>query len=96
MKSLLASLFFTFAGVLIVAIFSNHGLLDLRQLEKQVDRVHDEVSRVEEENKRLKTELDLLMQGSTKISERKVREVLGWVRPGEWIYLESTSTRDRF
>lgn len=73
-----------FAGML----FSHHGLLDLRRFQRQVEGTRQTVSRLEDENRQLRRELDLLQASSIQVKERKAREVYGWAQPGEQIFLE--------
>ncbi len=93
MKTLTISLGVTFLIVLSIVIFSHQGLLDLRKFQKQLADVRAVVAKVEDENKKLKSELDLVSQPSHTSMERKVREVLGWVKPGEVVYLEPSGVR---
>lgn len=89
MKSLIVSLSLTAIVILATVIFSKQGLLDLRRFQKQVSEVRDVVAQVENENKKLKAELDSVSNPSAESLERKMREVLGWVKPGEIVYLEA-------
>lgn len=81
----LAALGLAFVGIL----YSHHGLLELRAFQRIVGQTKSAVSIVEEENKKLRRQYDLLQDPNLTISERQVREVMGWVKPGEIVYREN-------
>jgi len=73
-----------FAGIL----YSHHGLLELRAFQKIIVRTQVAIAKVEDENKKLRRQLDLLDDPSAAITERQVREIMGWVRPSEIVFHE--------
>jgi cell division protein FtsB len=70
--------------------FSHHGLIDLRKLSGQISTVKERIVLIEEENKRLKHQADLLEKPTAEILERHVRTTLGWVKPNERVFIESS------
>lgn len=69
-------------------IFSHHGLLELRSFERIVHEAQLRADQLETENRLLKHRADLLAHPSRSVMERIAREVQGWARPGEIVYLD--------
>ncbi len=91
MKSGLRILSFGAAVVLaavIGMIFSHHGLRDLWVFQQQMAVTQQNADQIEQQNRKLKAHLDLLSNPSEATMERQLREILGWARPGEIVYLE--------
>lgn len=76
------------AGVFLGVVFSHHGLLDLRSFEKQLAATKERIAVVEEENRKLRRQVDLLEESSPAVMERQAREIYGWARSGDKIFLE--------
>lgn len=72
-------------------IFSHHGLLELRSFERVVHDAQARADQLETENRVLKHRADLLAHPSRSVMERVAREVQGWARPGEVVYLDPIS-----
>lgn len=79
------------AAVIVGAVFTRHGLLDLRKFSNQVETARQRVAGIEDENRKLKLQLNLFSQSSTQITESQIRAYLGWARADEWVYLEKNS-----
>lgn len=81
---LLASvLFVVFA---ISFIFSDRGLPELQQARTRVAALHDGIVKLENENARLRAEIDSVKKSSYAI-ERIAREDLGMSKQGEVVYM---------
>jgi cell division protein FtsB len=87
---LLASvLFFVFA---ISFIFSDRGLPELQNARTRVGEMHANITRLENENARLRAEIESVKKSSYAI-ERIAREDLGMSKTGETVYMLPTSSR---
>jgi len=75
-------------AVFLGIVFSHHGLLDLRKFQSQLEATKERTAFLEDENRKLRRQLDLLEESSSQVLERKAREVFGLVRAGDTIYLE--------
>ena len=81
---LLASvLFFVFA---ISFIFSDRGLPELQSARTRVGELHADITRLENENARLRAEIESVKKSSYAI-ERIAREDLGMSKTGETVYM---------
>jgi len=69
---------------------SKHGVVDLLRLRRQMDAAKTQIATIEEENRRLKTQADLLETPTPALVEQELRLYLGWVKPGELVYFESS------
>jgi cell division protein FtsB len=79
------------AGVLAVVFglsffFSNRGIAQLQQARKRVDGLRADITRLQAENARLRSEIDSVKK-STYAVERIAREDLGMSKKGEVIYM---------
>jgi len=66
--------------------FANRGIAELQQARKRVAELHSDISRLQTENARLRSEIDSVRK-STYAVERIAREELGMSKKGEVIYL---------
>lgn len=73
--------------------FSHHGLHDLMTFQKQLTESRKRIRLIEEENRRLSRSVELLQTASQEVRERHWREALGFAKPGEMVYLESSTPR---
>jgi cell division protein FtsB len=87
-KSLFLFQLIILTAVIFGAIFSRHGLLDLRRFSVQIQSARQRVSMVEEENRKLKLQVNLFDHPSQQITESQIRNFLGWARADELVYLE--------
>ena len=69
-------------AVLILAVFNDKGMLQVRHQSKKLITVQDEVTKIDAENKQLTKEIQALRTDATTI-ERLAREELKLVKPGE-------------
>lgn len=77
-------------------IFSHHGLLALRKFQVQMDHAKAKVALIEDENRKLKRQVELLRKSNDRLTESQIRSFLGWARSDETVYLEkmpSTASR---
>ena len=79
------------AGVLSIVFaisffFSDRGLPELQHARTRVDRLRDDIARLESENARLRAEIESVKKSSYAV-ERIAREDLGMSRPGEIVYM---------
>ena len=72
------------------SIFSHHGLLDLRQLSKQISAAEDRAQAVEEINQNLRRQVDILKREDPRTAEHLLRTLHGFVKPHELVYLETS------
>lgn len=75
-------------AVALSVIYSRHGLRDLRHLQSQLSEARERANKLENENKVLRRQWDLLDSGSNEVNERQIREILGYVKPNELVFLE--------
>jgi len=66
--------------------FSDQGISELQQARKHVSGLEADIRRLQEENVRLRSEIDSVKQ-STYAIERIAREDLSMSRPGEVVYM---------
>ncbi|MDB5037135.1 MAG: Septum formation initiator [Bacteriovoracaceae bacterium] len=76
--------------VLVGTIYSRHGFFDLRRIQRQIKNTRDQAAQVEMENQKLKRQVGLFEKPSNDLIEREVRDVLGWVKSNEIVYLEKS------
>jgi cell division protein FtsB len=69
-------------AVLILAVFNDKGMLQVRNQSKKLTTVQDEITQIDAENKQLTKEIQALRTDATTI-ERLAREELKLVKPGE-------------
>ena len=81
--------------VLVGAIYSRHGFLDLRRLQGQIQKTRAEIAAIEVDNQQLKRQVDLFEKPTEDLMERQVRDFLGWVKPNEVVYLEKSHVTPR-
>jgi cell division protein FtsB len=75
-------------ALLLVAIhdvFGSHGLMAMRQTQRQIDQLHGEIGRLSKENAALTNQVQAL-RTDPKAVERIAREEMGLARPGEMIF----------
>jgi cell division protein FtsB len=75
-------------AVLLLAIhdvFGSHGLLAMRRTQSQIQELHGEIDRLNQENGHLNKQVQAL-RGDPKAVERIAREEMGLARPGEMIF----------
>jgi cell division protein FtsB len=75
-----------FALVAIVSFFRNTGIGELQIARKRVTQLHADIARAENENARLRGEIESVKR-STYAVERIAREELGMSRKGEIVYM---------
>jgi len=66
--------------------FSNRGIAELQQARKRVAELQMDITRLEAENARLRSEIDSVKKSSYAV-ERIAREELGMSKKGEIIYV---------
>jgi cell division protein FtsB len=69
-------------AVLILAVFNDKGLLQVRNQSTKLTTIQDETTQIDAENKQLTKEIQALRTDATTI-ERLAREELKLVKPGE-------------
>lgn len=78
----LASLCVVLLGL---AIFGDNGIITYRELKKSYAEMQNKVNALEEENRKLTEEINLLRNDPAYI-EKIAREELGMIKPGEVIF----------
>jgi cell division protein FtsB len=66
-------------------IFGTHGFLAMRRTQKEIEQIHDQIVKVNEQNKALTDQVSSL-KSDPKSIERIAREEMGLARPGEMIF----------
>jgi cell division protein FtsB len=66
-------------------IFGPHGFLAMRRTQKEIEQIHDQIVKVNEQNKALTDQVSSL-KSDPKSIERIAREEMGLARPGEMIF----------
>jgi cell division protein FtsB len=66
-------------------VFGPHGFIAMRRTQKEIEQVHDQIGKLNEENKSLSDQVTSL-KTDPKAIERIAREEMGLARPGEVIY----------
>jgi cell division protein FtsB len=70
---------------LFVIVFSQNGLLDLLRMKRQIRNIEATAKSLEQENTRLKGEIELL-KTDDKYLEEMARKRFGFIREGEKVY----------
>ena len=70
--------------LLVHDIFGTHGFLAMRRAQKEIQRLRDEVTKLNQENLQLEDQVKGL-RSDPKLIERIARDELGLARPGEII-----------
>lgn len=72
-------------------LFNRNGVLALMRMRKRREAIEHQIDSLNMEVESLRTEIRMLRSDSLYM-ERKVREILGWGRPGEFVvrFLEGT------
>lgn len=66
-------------------VFGSHGLLAMRRTQSQIQQLHGEIDRLNQENGDLNKQVKAL-RSDPKAVERIAREEMGLARPGELIF----------
>ena len=66
-------------------IFGPHGFIAMRRTQKEIDRIHEQIVKMNNENKALTDQVSSL-KSDPKSIERIAREEMGLARPGEMIF----------
>ena len=72
-------------ALLVHDIFGAHGFIAMRRTQKEIDRVREQIGKLNNENKSLANQVNSL-KTDPKAIERIAREEMGLARPGEIIY----------
>ena len=72
-------------ALLVHDIFGAHGFIAMRRTQKEIDRVREQIGKLNNENKSLSSQVNSL-KTDPKAIERIAREEMGLARPGEIIY----------
>jgi cell division protein FtsB len=72
-------------ALLVHDIFGAHGFIAMRKTQKEIDRVREQIGKLNNENKSLSSQVNSL-KTDPKAIERIAREEMGLARPGEIIY----------
>jgi len=70
--------------LLVHDVFGTHGFLAMRRAQKEIQRLQDEVTKLNQENLQLEDQVKGL-RSDPKLIERIARDELGLARPGEII-----------
>lgn len=70
--------------LLVHDVFGTHGFLAMRRAQKEIQRLRDEVTKLNQENVQLEDQVKGL-RSDPKLIERIARDELGLARPGEII-----------
>jgi cell division protein FtsB len=71
---------------LISFFFSDRGIAELQHARTRVATLHSDISKLEQENARLRAEIESVKKSSYAV-ERIAREDLGMSKPGEVVYM---------
>jgi cell division protein FtsB len=74
-----------FIALLVHEVFRQHGILGLRQEQKQIESLRQQIKQLQHDNEQLDKEIKAL-QSDPKAIERLAREQMRLARPGEIIY----------
>ena len=72
-------------ALLVHDIFGAHGFIAMRRTQKEIDRVREQIGKLNNENRSLSNQVNSL-KTDPKAIERIAREEMGLARPGEIIY----------
>ena len=78
-------LIFSLLALSIHDVFGTHGVLAMRRTQKEMEQLHGDIARLNEENGKLTGEVKSLKTDPKSI-ERIAREEMGLARPGEMIF----------
>jgi cell division protein FtsB len=73
------------AGLLVAAVFGSRGLLHLRGIQSEEQAINRRITELLRENEQLRATLAQLKSDDRAI-EKRAREELGFVRPGDLVY----------
>jgi cell division protein FtsB len=73
------------AAAVVAAIFGDKGLMHLYDLRRQRDEIHRENQRLEQQNREMQREVELLLH-DLRYLDRIAREELGLIGPNEIIF----------
>jgi cell division protein FtsB len=74
------------AGIVVyLFVFSRHGYLRLKALERENDRLEDRIAQIETENDELRDEIER-MDNDLEVIERLARTDLGLIKDGDEVY----------
>lgn len=73
-------------AIVLDALFSETGIIQLWSVEEDYVKLHQEVRKLEKENAELEQQIEALSSG-TEGTEKIAREELGFVKPGEHLYI---------
>ncbi|HVA93839.1 MAG TPA: septum formation initiator family protein [Candidatus Dormibacteraeota bacterium] len=82
LRQILALAFF---ALLVHDIFGAHGFIAMRRTQKEIQQIHQQIGKLNDENKSLNQQVTSL-KTDPKAIERIAREDMGLARPGEMIY----------
>jgi cell division protein FtsB len=84
------------AAIVLDALFSETGIFQLQEVEKEFKRLQMELLKLERENAELEKQIDDFRSG-TEAWEKAAREELGFVKPGEVTFLfpEKEGSQDK-
>lgn len=71
--------------LLLQDVFGTHGVVAMRRSQKEAERVQQEITRINDENRQLQERVKALKTDPQAI-ERIAREEMGLARPGEYIF----------
>ncbi len=66
-------------------LFGEHGFLAMRRAQKEVEKLHQEIAQLNDENKKLSGEIQAL-KSDPQLIERIAREEMGLAKQGELIF----------
>jgi cell division protein FtsB len=72
-------------ALLVHDVFGPHGFIAMRRTQKEIERIREQIGKVNDENKALAEEVNSLKTDPKSI-ERIAREEMGLARPGEMIF----------
>ncbi len=76
------------AGVLVLLVhdvFGDRGFLAMRRSQREAERLEQEISKLNEENRRISADIEALKSDPAAI-ERIARDEMGLARPGELVF----------
>jgi cell division protein FtsB len=72
------------AILLVMGVFGKRGWLDLKRMNGENQRIHSELSKIQEQKEVLVSEMRALQQ-DRQAQEHTIRKVLGYIRPDETV-----------
>jgi len=70
-------------AMVLLAIFDDHGALNLREQREKRDKIQMDNEELERKNQKLHEEIDKLRRNDPEEMERRARERLKMIKPGE-------------